>query len=158
MEILELFIIFLGQEGVIEKLVTRPLLLCCFANIFCESGVQLSYFGFLCDFYDMLYHAEQKFVPLKYYLPVLVKTECCIFWIAYNIFTTLLCFFKVASSALGFGPQMAMQIAERLYTQGYIRLLTSFYLTCFKNLAASLFYNAIKLYARFQVYLLINIQ
>ncbi|KAI6693900.1 hypothetical protein NL676_021610 [Syzygium grande] len=27
---------------------------------------------------------------------------------------------KVASSALGFGPQMAMQIAERLYTQGFI--------------------------------------
>ncbi|KAL8143853.1 hypothetical protein V2J09_016885 [Rumex salicifolius] len=27
---------------------------------------------------------------------------------------------KVASSSLGFGPQMAMQIAERLYTQGYI--------------------------------------
>ncbi|KAL1358200.1 DNA topoisomerase 3-beta isoform X1 [Arachis hypogaea] len=27
---------------------------------------------------------------------------------------------KVASSALGFGPHMAMQIAERLYTQGYI--------------------------------------
>lgn len=27
---------------------------------------------------------------------------------------------KVASSALGFGPQMAMQLAERLYTQGYI--------------------------------------
>ncbi|KAJ0093735.1 hypothetical protein Patl1_26152 [Pistacia atlantica] len=28
---------------------------------------------------------------------------------------------KVASSALGFGPQMAMQLAERLYTQGFIR-------------------------------------
>ncbi|CAL8083707.1 unnamed protein product [Prunus armeniaca] len=27
---------------------------------------------------------------------------------------------KVASSALGFGPQMAMQVAERLYTQGFI--------------------------------------
>ncbi|CAL9040038.1 DNA topoisomerase 3-beta-like isoform X1 [Musa acuminata AAA Group] len=27
---------------------------------------------------------------------------------------------KVASSALGFGPQMAMQLAERLYTQGFI--------------------------------------
>ncbi|XP_050236391.1 DNA topoisomerase 3-beta isoform X2 [Mercurialis annua] len=27
---------------------------------------------------------------------------------------------KIASSALGFGPQMAMQIAERLYTQGFI--------------------------------------
>uniref|UniRef100_A0A7N0TSD1 DNA topoisomerase n=1 Tax=Kalanchoe fedtschenkoi TaxID=63787 RepID=A0A7N0TSD1_KALFE len=27
---------------------------------------------------------------------------------------------KVASSALGLGPQMAMQIAERLYTQGFI--------------------------------------
>ncbi|MED6197065.1 hypothetical protein PIB30_053243 [Stylosanthes scabra] len=27
---------------------------------------------------------------------------------------------KVASSALGFGPHMAMQIAERLYTQGFI--------------------------------------
>ncbi|XP_077250449.1 DNA topoisomerase, type IA, core isoform X2 [Tasmannia lanceolata] len=27
---------------------------------------------------------------------------------------------KVASSALGFGPQVAMQIAERLYTQGFI--------------------------------------
>uniref|UniRef100_A0A803LZK4 DNA topoisomerase n=1 Tax=Chenopodium quinoa TaxID=63459 RepID=A0A803LZK4_CHEQI len=27
---------------------------------------------------------------------------------------------KVASSSLGFGPQMAMQIAERLYTQGFI--------------------------------------
>ncbi|XP_059446946.1 DNA topoisomerase 3-beta isoform X1 [Corylus avellana] len=27
---------------------------------------------------------------------------------------------KVASSALGFGPQMAMQMAERLYTQGFI--------------------------------------
>ncbi|CAB4293756.1 unnamed protein product [Prunus armeniaca] len=27
----------------------------------------------------------------------------------------------VASSALGFGPQMAMQVAERLYTQGFIR-------------------------------------
>lgn len=30
-------------------------------------------------------------------------------------------FIQVASSALGFGPQMAMQLAERLYTQGYIR-------------------------------------
>lgn len=29
--------------------------------------------------------------------------------------------FQVASSALGFGPQMAMQLAERLYTQGFIR-------------------------------------
>ncbi|KAL5716005.1 DNA topoisomerase [Ranunculus cassubicifolius] len=28
---------------------------------------------------------------------------------------------KVASSALGFGPQVAMQLAERLYTQGFIR-------------------------------------
>lgn len=28
---------------------------------------------------------------------------------------------QVASSALGFGPQMAMQVAERLYTQGFIR-------------------------------------
>lgn len=27
---------------------------------------------------------------------------------------------KVASSALGYGPQMAMQLAERLYTQGFI--------------------------------------
>ncbi|PSS35638.1 DNA topoisomerase [Actinidia chinensis var. chinensis] len=27
---------------------------------------------------------------------------------------------KVASSALGFGPQLAMQLAERLYTQGFI--------------------------------------
>ncbi|KAJ4827020.1 hypothetical protein Tsubulata_033804 [Turnera subulata] len=27
---------------------------------------------------------------------------------------------KVASSALGFGPQVAMQLAERLYTQGFI--------------------------------------
>ncbi|KAK1591975.1 hypothetical protein Q3G72_016967 [Acer saccharum] len=27
---------------------------------------------------------------------------------------------KVASSALGFGPQMTMQLAERLYTQGFI--------------------------------------
>ncbi|KAG7995301.1 hypothetical protein I3843_01G102700 [Carya illinoinensis] len=27
---------------------------------------------------------------------------------------------KVASSGLGFGPQMAMQLAERLYTQGFI--------------------------------------
>ncbi|GAB4851852.1 hypothetical protein Ancab_031251 [Ancistrocladus abbreviatus] len=27
---------------------------------------------------------------------------------------------KVASSALGFGPQMAMQLAEQLYTQGFI--------------------------------------
>ncbi|KAF8388494.1 hypothetical protein HHK36_027166 [Tetracentron sinense] len=27
---------------------------------------------------------------------------------------------KVASSALGFGPQIAMQLAERLYTQGFI--------------------------------------
>ncbi|KAK6930656.1 DNA topoisomerase, type IA, central [Dillenia turbinata] len=27
---------------------------------------------------------------------------------------------QVASSALGFGPQMAMQLAERLYTQGFI--------------------------------------
>ncbi|XP_042431673.1 DNA topoisomerase 3-beta-like isoform X1 [Zingiber officinale] len=27
---------------------------------------------------------------------------------------------KVASSSLGFGPQMAMQLAERLYTQGFI--------------------------------------
>lgn len=30
-------------------------------------------------------------------------------------------FLQVASSALGFGPQTAMQLAERLYTQGYIR-------------------------------------
>ncbi|KAK9288869.1 hypothetical protein L1049_017335 [Liquidambar formosana] len=29
-------------------------------------------------------------------------------------------FLKVASSALGFGPQMAMQLAERLYIQGFI--------------------------------------
>jgi DNA topoisomerase-3 len=28
---------------------------------------------------------------------------------------------KVASSALGFGPQTAMHLAERLYTQGFIR-------------------------------------
>ncbi|KAL6970893.1 hypothetical protein U1Q18_030573 [Sarracenia purpurea var. burkii] len=28
--------------------------------------------------------------------------------------------YKVASSALGFGPQLAMQLAERLYTQGFI--------------------------------------
>ncbi|PPS16584.1 hypothetical protein GOBAR_AA03996 [Gossypium barbadense] len=28
---------------------------------------------------------------------------------------------KVASSALGYGPQTAMQLAERLYTQGFIR-------------------------------------
>lgn len=28
---------------------------------------------------------------------------------------------KVASSALGIGPQTAMHMAERLYTQGYIR-------------------------------------
>lgn len=27
---------------------------------------------------------------------------------------------KVASSSLGFGPQMTMQLAERLYTQGFI--------------------------------------
>ncbi|CAK7348924.1 unnamed protein product [Dovyalis caffra] len=27
---------------------------------------------------------------------------------------------KIASSALGFGPQLAMQLAERLYTQGFI--------------------------------------
>ncbi|KAL5713704.1 DNA topoisomerase [Ranunculus cassubicifolius] len=31
---------------------------------------------------------------------------------------------KVASSALGFGPQVAMQLAERLYTQGFIRFST----------------------------------
>lgn len=30
---------------------------------------------------------------------------------------------QVASSALGFGPQMAMQVAERLYTQGFIRFV-----------------------------------
>lgn len=29
--------------------------------------------------------------------------------------------FQVASSALGFGPQLTMQLAERLYTQGFIR-------------------------------------
>lgn len=28
---------------------------------------------------------------------------------------------QVASSALGFGPHLAMQLAERLYTQGFIR-------------------------------------
>ncbi|XP_010926666.1 DNA topoisomerase 3-beta isoform X3 [Elaeis guineensis] len=33
---------------------------------------------------------------------------------------------KVASSALGFGPQMAMQLAERLYTQGFIRTRVEF--------------------------------
>lgn len=33
----------------------------------------------------------------------------------------LFCFVQVASSALGIGPHMAMQLAERLYTQGYIR-------------------------------------
>lgn len=30
---------------------------------------------------------------------------------------------QVASSSLGFGPQLAMQLAERLYTQGFIRFL-----------------------------------
>lgn len=30
-------------------------------------------------------------------------------------------YIQVASSALGYGPQMAMQLAERLYTQGFIR-------------------------------------
>lgn len=29
--------------------------------------------------------------------------------------------FQVASSALGLGPQVTMQVAERLYTQGFIR-------------------------------------
>lgn len=28
---------------------------------------------------------------------------------------------QVASSALGLGPQVAMQVAERLYIQGFIR-------------------------------------
>lgn len=28
---------------------------------------------------------------------------------------------QVASSALGLGPHVAMQLAERLYTQGFIR-------------------------------------
>lgn len=28
---------------------------------------------------------------------------------------------QVASSALGLGPQIAMQVAERLYTRGFIR-------------------------------------
>ena len=35
---------------------------------------------------------------------------------------------QVASSALGFGPQMAMQLAERLYTQGFIRFSFHFFL------------------------------
>lgn len=34
---------------------------------------------------------------------------------------------QVASSALGFGPQMAMQVAERLYTQGFIRFVDVLY-------------------------------
>lgn len=33
---------------------------------------------------------------------------------------------QVASSALGYGPQLAMQLAERLYTQGFIRSLLLF--------------------------------
>lgn len=32
---------------------------------------------------------------------------------------------QVASSALGLGPQAAMQVAERLYTQGFIRFFFS---------------------------------
>ncbi|GER28790.1 DNA topoisomerase [Striga asiatica] len=35
---------------------------------------------------------------------------------------------KVASSALGFGPQLAMQLAERLYTQGFISMSLSMHL------------------------------
>lgn len=34
-----------------------------------------------------------------------------------NLFSLI----QVASSSLGFGPQLAMQLAERLYTQGFIR-------------------------------------
>ncbi|XP_075085333.1 DNA topoisomerase 3-beta isoform X5 [Nicotiana tabacum] len=33
---------------------------------------------------------------------------------------------KVASSALGFGPQLTMQLAERLYTQGFVRINVEF--------------------------------
>uniref|UniRef100_A0A803LTH0 DNA topoisomerase n=1 Tax=Chenopodium quinoa TaxID=63459 RepID=A0A803LTH0_CHEQI len=47
---------------------------------------------------------------------------------------------KVASSSLGFGPQMAMQIAERLYTQGFISailqgvtVMRNFKLTAYAN-------------------------
>lgn len=36
-------------------------------------------------------------------------------------FDMLFIFYQIASSSLGFGPQMTMQLAERLYTQGFIR-------------------------------------
>lgn len=38
-----------------------------------------------------------------------------------NLFSLI----QVASSSLGFGPQLAMQLAERLYTQGFIRFLSN---------------------------------
>ncbi|KAH9649476.1 DNA topoisomerase [Citrus sinensis] len=44
---------------------------------------------------------------------------------------------KVASSALGYGPQMAMQLAERLYTQGFIRLCLSRNISNFSSMAFS---------------------
>ena len=34
---------------------------------------------------------------------------------------------QVASSSLGLGPQTAMQVAERLYTRGFIRYLRNYF-------------------------------
>lgn len=56
---------------------------------------------------------------VKNFIILLKYKFLCVKQLDDNLFLLI----QVASSSLGFGPQLAMQLAERLYTQGFIRFL-----------------------------------
>ena len=86
----------------------------------CSTGVYC--YHMLCHD-DLDWNLIPKMLLLGYDLMVLIGQRASISLCKSRVNFVYLIFFssQVASSALGIGPQTAMHLAERLYTQGFIR-------------------------------------